>query len=349
MLLHEINLDQELSKLQTEIGTMINEEQKAIRKMEWRQFHDNMYWSRKSWRMEVMDEYMKVQARAINIAYGGELSMAESAEVMAEIGTRGATALRHFSLETDWHSLTSIMYFDIGAYSHIDRSPRNDSTTIIQTATRVYLVSEHFVLGSPLSMAEVRITKSITAECALLVHITLRSYKVIRKGNITCYFHGRKKSTFLLTGAALHLGEHDNCRNDCINIGFSGYTTMHKNLPQQPKLHPASLAQFYFDENMERVIAPSSTLNTAHQMSHDILAQDIQESQDMIEEMNNEVKPIATESYAGIFGALLSMGIGGGLLAICIKIRCKKTKNKRSNNEEMVQMNKSVEEGDGEV
>ena len=36
---------------------------------------------------------MRTQSRAINLAYGGELGFADSAEIMAEIGIAGATAV----------------------------------------------------------------------------------------------------------------------------------------------------------------------------------------------------------------------------------------------------------------
>ena len=48
MLKHEVNMEQELVKLHKEMEDLVREEEKAIWKLEWNQFHNNMYWLQKS-------------------------------------------------------------------------------------------------------------------------------------------------------------------------------------------------------------------------------------------------------------------------------------------------------------
>jgi len=219
-------MEQEIIALQDEIKKIYYEDMKLIRKLEWNLVHTSRYFSRKSWRMEILTDYMASMQIAIDLAFGGEIGMSESARIMASAGVKGATKIRFFNIEHDNDNFFIKMYCDIGAYTTADKTYRNDSTVLIQTRTRVYLVSEHYVDGTTLGMQEVRVVKAITPTCMIMVHTALNSYKVVNGGNITCYRFGIGKRQYtLVKGNFLHLEDRDTCKNECIEVGYRGLTT----------------------------------------------------------------------------------------------------------------------------
>ena len=278
--------------------------------------------------MEVLQDYMNSQQVAVNLAYGGEIGLAESSTIMAAVGIKGATRIKFFNIETDWHTFMCNMYFDIGAITTIDKTTRNDTTVLLQTRTRLYLVSEHYVDGTPLGMEEVRIVKTITPGCLLLVHTALHSYRVITGGNITCYRYGVGKRNYVLkAGNTLHLEGRDTCSNECLEIGFRGYNTMHKELAAQPSVHPVKLSHFMQDMEDDELPSPQKPLDKVHQVMHDIMAGDIRENEDLLLELS-EKKHEKWISYSGIVGAALSILLTVVFLALCL--RCQKQRKSNS-------------------
>ena len=132
---------------------------------------------------------------------------------MAAAGVKGASKIRFHNIEHDNDKFYVKMYSDIGAYTTTDKTTRNDSTVLVQTRTRVFLVSEHYLDGNTLGMQEVRVIKAITPNCITMVHTALNSYEVVAGGNITCYKFGVtkdnthcKKATFCIWRKGKHVG-----------------------------------------------------------------------------------------------------------------------------------------------
>jgi hypothetical protein len=342
-------MDEEIIKLQAEMTKLYYEDYKAIRKLQFDMLHNSRYQSRKNFRMLLLNDYMAKMTLAIDIAFGGEAGMSASSELMAAIGIKGSTAVKFQQLDHDHDNFYSKMYFDTGSLTPTDRTKRNDSTVLLQTKTRLYLVSSQFLPGAALSMAEVRVVKGITADCSLMVHVNLNSYKVIHPGNLTCFIHGQGKVIYNLEeGDTLHLEGRDHCKNPCIEIGYRGYVNKHKNLPPQPPSQPVVLQHFFYDLDPEVVPAPMKVLEKAHQVSHDVLSVEIRENEAMLQQIRDKEVEVDTFSQVGVYtgyaGAAMSILIVIVLIGLCIKCRKKKTAEHRP-----IQMQTLVARcGDGE-
>ncbi len=324
---HETHLQTEMIKMQQDMQKAYYADTKAIRKLQFTVLHNSRYWSRKNWRTQVLQEYMASMKTAVNLAYGGQIDMSAAAEIFANIGMKGSSPMKFQAIEHDTDHFYVKMYFDIGAYTTFDRTYRNDSSSLIQTVSRLYIVSDRFIDGSPLSMAEVRVVKGLKDGCLVMIHVTLFSYKVLVAGNITCFLYGKGRIQYQLDkGEILHLEGRDYCRNECIEVGFRGYTNKHKDLPVQPTVQPASLKQFFAETDLENMPSPVSMLEKAHQVSHDMLASDIRENEDLLLQLNTApLEPFSQAgTYAGYVGALISVVLCIVFIGMCIK--CKKRK-----------------------
>ena len=321
-------MESELIKLQTELKQIYYDDYKAIHKIQFNMLHNARYNSRKNFRMMLLSEYMTKMRDAIDISFGSEVGMAASADIMAAVGIKGASPVRFHSLEIDHDNFHLTMYFDSGTYTTIDRTVRNDSAMLLQTMTRVYIVSSQFMAGSPLSMAEVRVIKGIQPGCLLMVHINLHSYKVIASGTIACSKGGKGKYEYeLKKGDFLYLEGRDYCRNDCIEMGYRGFTNKYKTLPPLPSSQPAMLKHFFAEFDADSMPSPVKALDKQHQVSHDVLSVEIRENQDMLLELStprddDTVSQIGI--YAGYIGSILSMILGIVFISMCIKCKNKK-------------------------
>jgi hypothetical protein len=324
ILTHETHIEEELIKLQDELTRIYYEDFKAIRKLQFDMLHNSRYVSRKNFRMLLLDDYMAKMTLAINIAFGGEVGMSASSELMAAIGIKGSTVVKFQHLDHDHDNFYCKMYFDVGSLSTADLTKRNDSTIFLQTKTRLYIVSDQYIVGTPLSMAEVRVVKSITTGCAVLIHINLYSYRVVTSGNLTCFRHGQGRRVYeLLSGDMLHLEGRDYCKNQCIEVGYRGYVNKHKNLPPQPSAQPAVLQHFFYDLDPENVPAPLKALERAHQVSHDVLSVEIRENEAMLQQIKDKEVDTVSQigSYSGYVGAAVSILVVLVLIGMCIKCR----------------------------
>jgi hypothetical protein len=355
ILVHETHMDEELIKLQAELTKIYYDDFKAIRKLQFDLLHNSRYQSRKNFRMLLLNEYMAKMTLAIDIAYGGEAGMSASSELMAAIGIKGTTSVKFQHLDHDNDSFHCKMYFDTGSLTSIDRTVRNDSTALLQTKTRLYLVSSQFLVGSSLSMAEVRVIKGITADCALMVHVNLNSYRVVVGGNLTCHIHGQGKvAYFLVAGDMFHLEGRDHCKNQCIEIGFRGFVNKHKNLPPQPPAQPLVLQHFFYDMDPEVIPSPPKVLEKAHQVSHDVLSVEIRENEAMLQQIRDKEVEVDTVSqigsYTGYVGAAVSIIIVLVLVGMCIKCRKKAISSKHKPIQlQTFQVVRDVDEGEEET
>ena len=342
-------MEQEIIALQDEMKKIYYEDMKLIRKLEWNLLHTSRYISRKSWRMEILTDYMASMQVAIDLAFGGEIGMSESARIMASAGVKGATKVRFYNIEHDHDNFYLKMYCDIGAYTTADKTYRNDSTVLIQTRTRVYLVSEHYVDGTTLGMQEVRVVKAITPTCLTMVHTALNSYKVITAGNITCYRFGIGKRQYTLQkGSFFHLEDRDTCKNECIEVGFRGFNNKHKDLPAQPNIQPADLQHFYQEVDVEKLPSPI-TIDKSHQISHDMLAGDIRENEDMLTQIADEQAVGKIVNYSGYVGAIFSVIIAIMIVAICIRVKCRRKKANIIKMKTFKQLNTDDQGEEGEI
>jgi hypothetical protein len=351
ILVHETHMDEELIKLQADMTKLYYEDYKAIRKLQFDMLHNSRYQSRKNFRMLLLDEYMARMTLAIDIAFGGEAGMSASSELMAAIGIKGYTTVKFQHLDHDNDHFYSKMYFDTGSLTPIDRTVRNDSTMLLQTKTRLYLVSTQFLDGSSLSMAEVRVVKGITPDCSLMVHVNLNSYKVISPGNLTCFIHGQGKVVYsLVAGDMIHLEGRDHCKNLCVEIGFRGFVNKHKVLPPQPPSQPAVLQHYFYDMDPEVVPAPLRVLEKAHQVSHDVLSVEIRENEAMLQQIREREMDVdkvsQVGSYSGYVGAAVSIIIAIVLIGMCIK--CRKQKLGAEHKPIQMQTFQGIREMDGE-
>jgi hypothetical protein len=324
---HESHIETELIKLQNEVKQIYYDDFKEIRKLQFTLVHNMRYLSRKNWRMRILQDYMDKMKLSVDLAYGGEIGMSDSADFMASVQIKGSTPVKFQCIEHDHDHFFVKMYFDTGSYTSADRSMRNDTTSLLQTMSHLFLVSEHYLDGSPLSMAEVRVIGGITDDCLILVHITLYSYKVINSGNISCVMHGKGRVSFSMErGEMFHMEPRDYCRNKCVEVGYRGFSNKYKNLPSQPSVQPSALQHFFQDYDRDNVPAPAPVLERAHQVAHDVLSADLRENEDLLTQLNaaQTEEPISKiGSYMGYVGVLISAVITIVLVLLCIRCRKK--------------------------
>jgi hypothetical protein len=303
---HETDMATTLDTFGKEITAIYYDEQKAHRKLEWNADMTFSYWSRKNYRDMLLKEYMDRQTAALATAFAGYATASESAGVIASIGIRGFSTVYQHSLTANEDTLQSNTFFDIGTMTPVYRTARNDSTTQLQTTTKTYLVSEHYLEGSALTMAETRIIAPITNGCALMVHITQGHYKITQSGNLTCKNLGKEKAIThsCKKGGSIYLARTDKCKNTCIQIGQTGYQRTYRSLHTQPSMHPPTLKVFsYTEENRN---APIRTTEGAHQVAHDLLTGDIRENKDLLEQMaDNDAKYDRGHTF-GLVGMITS-------------------------------------------
>ena len=130
----------------------------------------------------------------------------------------------------------------------------------------------------------------------------------------------------------MHLEGRDYCRNECIEMGYRGYTNKYKTLPPLPPSQPAVLKHFFADFDRDNVPAPIKALEKSHQVSHDLLAVEIRENQDMLLELST---PSDTDTvsqiglYMSYIGTTISIILGIVFIGMCIKCRSQRPKNEQ--------------------
>jgi hypothetical protein len=277
------------------------------------------------WRLRLLDQYTATMEHAILTAYNGEASLEQSASIMAQLGMRGVGTVKHLGLNISAHTFTANTFFEIGAHTTAIRTPRNDSSVILQTRTRMYLVSQSMLEGSPLSMRETRITAPLTADCALIIHSNLGHYKVVQAGGLDCRNRdGSTQHYELKLGVSVHLDSSDVCSNRCLAIGHIGYHTQHRSLAMMPSVHPPSL--IVYQENGDDGPSPRRVADRSHQVAHDIISNDIRSNRDMIGEFEDRYHAGPDLGHVtGSVGAVLSLLCTLAVLFVvlrCARRRC---------------------------
>jgi len=271
----------------------------------------------------VLQEYMDKQRQTVETALTGTASPTTALTIMGALGLRGTGQLKHFELSVEQDMLVGTYYTDMGMYTTVSRSVWNNSTIIVQTQSRMYMVSLHYMEGTALSMAETRIIAPIHAQCAIMVHIQHGRYRVMQSGTMMCWAHGIGLGTVTLTvGNIVHLDERDHCSNECMQVGSKGFMREDRSIVTQPTVHPESMKQFQdMDSNDDRTNNMEILkVDNSHQIIHDMMAKDIKDNEDIIQELrDNQNRDIDWGFHMGTMGVVVSVITACSLLLICIR------------------------------
>ena len=277
-----------------------------------------------SWRMDVLDRYIEAQKEHTAAAYTGAMSNTYAGKIMATVGTKGTGTMKHHSITHGTSTITALVYYDIGTYTSVASTPRNDSTEVLQTSTRIYMVSQHRVEGSPLSMADTRIMAPITAHCATMVHLQQGIYRVVQGGDITCMdANGNSKTWQVEVGQNMHVADTHSCNSTCIAIGHKPFTAIHKSMPEQPTVHHNKMIASILKPKDRHDMPIQENSKQAHHTEHSMLGQNIREAQDMLEELQSQNGVPDLGVHLGLAGTVCSVLFSLLLLAILVRWRCR--------------------------
>jgi hypothetical protein len=273
--------------------------------------------------MAVIEEYLTRQKHALRTALTGVSDDADALSVISTTGLRGIGQVRHYALNYEDHTLTEVMYTDTGMHTKVSKTHwANGTALIMQTQARMYLVSKHFQRGASLSMQDVRIIGPIKSDCALAIHTLHGRYDIIQAGTLDCWTHGVSNERITVDkGSILHRDDTDFCSNECIQLGFKGYMFEEKHMPVQPTIHPADMRQFKQDKvrGDQTAVYHLQKLENGHQMIHDQMAEDIRDSEDIIQEIRDTQGNSDVGLHAGVAGAVVSTLTVLSLLLICAR------------------------------
>jgi hypothetical protein len=266
---------------------------------------------------------MEVQKEHTLAAYTGTVSTLHSAAIMATVGTKGQGNIRHHSIEQAEQHLRATVYYDIGTYTSTTSTDRNDSTAILQTSTRIYMVSKHRPEGAPLSMAEVRVTAPVTPTCTTLVHVQQHNYQVIQSGTLTCTTpHGISTTSTVQAGQFFSIDNKDTCHSTCIEVGPRPFQVIKKNMPNQPTVHHDKMLQGIIAHRDRQEAPPPKNAGQGDHIMHSILDENIRDAKDMLDELKSNAEGPDNALHAGLVGAVLSSLLAVLLLAIIVRSRC---------------------------
>lgn len=324
MLSHEIDVEKGIQLLSLELADNVEDVNTLIRSVQHEQFMDNMYWSRKNWRMTVIDEYLTSQRQALQTALTGSCEESKALAILSTTEVRGIGPVRHYSLAQEQHTLTEIMYTDTGTFTKVSTTDwANGTALIIQTQARMYMVSKHYQPGTSLNMQEARIVAPIKADCALAIHTQNGRYEVIQGGTMLCWTHGVSFARVTVQkGHLLHRDDRDYCSNECMQIGHKGYMIDDKHMPTQPTIHPADMRQFQQDKirGDQTTAHKGKRLENGHQLMHDQMTRDIKDSEDIIQEIRDRQDNTADVGlHVGAAAAVVSLLTVLSLLLICAR------------------------------
>jgi hypothetical protein len=281
--------------------------------------------------MAVIEDYLAKQKHALHIALTGVGDNTEAMSVLGTLGIKGIGQLKHYALNYGQETLMEIAYIDTGRYTQTSKTLwANGTAMIVQTQARMYMVSKHYQPGMAVSMKEVRIVAPIKKGCALAIHTSEGRYEVVQEGILFCMSHlaGFGKVT-LKKGDIMHADDREHCYNECIQIGHKGYMMEEKHMPTQPTVHPADMRQFKKDKLIgdQTAADKDKMMEGGHQLIHDKMAQDIRDSEDIIQEIrDSQAKDIDVGLHVGVAGVVVSVLTVFALLLICARCGWKRCK-----------------------
>jgi hypothetical protein len=284
--------------------------------------------------MAVIEDYLAKQRHALHIALTGTGDNTEAIAALGTLGIKGIGQLKHYALNYGHETLMEIAYIDTGRYTQTSKTMWSNGTAmIVQTQARMYMVSKHYQPGMAVSMREIRIVAPIKAGCALAIHTSEGRYEVIQEGILFCMSHltGFTKLT-LKKGDIMHADDREHCYNDCIQLGHKGYMMEEKHMPTQPTIHPADMRQFKHDKMKgdQTAADKDKMMEGGHQLIHDKMAQDIRDSEDIIQEIrDSQEKDIDIGLHVGVAGIVVSVLTVLALLLICVRCGWKRFRGSR--------------------
>jgi len=277
-----------------------------------------------SWRMTVLEEYLTRQRHTIHTALTGTADSTEALAIIGTLSIKGIGQIKHQALTYEHQALISITYTDTGSYTKISTTLwANGTALLMQTQSRMYMVSKQFMRGTALSTQEVRVVAPIQEECALVIHTQHGRYEVIQAGKLNCWERSVGYTEFVLKkGETLHVEDKEYCNNDCIQLGHKGYMTKEKHMPNQPTVHPADMRQFKQEtfQGDQTSAHRDKVVDDGHQRIHDKMAQDIRDSEDIIQEIRDD-RDTKTDYgvHFGVAGVVVSVLTVLSLLLICAR------------------------------
>jgi hypothetical protein len=102
-----------------------------------------------------------------------------------------------------------------------------------------------------------------------------------------------------------------------------------KHMPIQPTVHPADMKQFKQDKLIgdQTAADKDKMMEGGHQLIHDKMAQDIRDSEDIIQEIrDSQAKDIDVGLHVGVAGVIVSVLTVLALLLICARCGWKRCK-----------------------
>ena len=274
--------------------------------------------------MDVLERYIEAQKEHTAAAYTGTVSNTYAGKIMATVGTKGTGTMKHHSIAHGTSTITATAYFDIGTYTNAVSTSRNDSTEVLQTGTRIYMVSQHRMEGSPHSMADTRIMAPITEKCTTIVHLQQGMYRVVQGGEITCTDEKSNSKTWQVeAGQNMHIADTHTCNSTCIAIGHKPFTAIHKVMPEQPTVHHNKMIAAILTPKDRQDMPLQEKATHSHHTEHSMLGQNIREAQDMLEELQTQSEMPDLGVHFGLAGTVCSVLFSLLLLAILVRWRCR--------------------------
>jgi hypothetical protein len=242
-----------------------------------------------AWREALIREYAEAMKEALNMVTTGTASPHHAVNALVRAGIHGVGTLRHYSLEINGARLSSVGYVDLGGMARGTRVMRTDSTATVQTEKRMYLISSHLPLDSPLTMADTRVVSPLVTGCALAVHTSGTRYLVTQEGTFTCGHGEREEERVIMReGSIMHLKPTQHCHNRCIVIGTKRGGLTVKQVDEQPAIHPHQIQVL----QPAHVGKPKHREDDMHKLNiimHEGLKKNMRESEDMIKDMREEL------------------------------------------------------------
>jgi hypothetical protein len=287
--------------------------------------------------MDLINEYTEGMKEAMFMASTGAASPHHAVNMITKAGIHGMGTLTHHDLAVQGTHLLSVGRIDVGGVTQGTMTVRNDSSAVIQTAQRLYLVSSHLPGDAPLSFADTRVVGPIMDGCALLVHTTGTGYLVTQGGMMRCtptqppmaLNEGKYN-----TGDSVHIHPKQQCKNRCIQIGTQGLKVTAIKVDIQPAIHPQEIDSL----NPRHEGAPSTMKEDIHKLTrimHAGLKKDILLSEGYIKDIQTDLDwgaQVAGTYGAPVAAAFAATGIFFGiiLLFLCVRYKRHKSKSRQS-------------------
>jgi hypothetical protein len=222
----------------------------------------------------------------------------------------------------------SRLFHEVEAEEAVVEPPYHLLTT---AAMRYYLHSSHD-LSLPLTEEETRATQLPCESCAIIVHLGMRKYLVVRGGGLSCSYGGSPVVMKMFEkGDTFRIGHDDVCKNDAMIVSNQGLHVSHYTVVTSGEDPLGALV-------LKRKTSASSDLSGVHQMSSAHAAlnlrlrQNVGAAQADIDRMMSETQrtfdSFSLSSYSS-FGWLGIISVIMCILLSLIVMQCVKVRRER--------------------